>query len=812
MRHEFRRLALWLRGHVIIRDIVLAVFLSFASQGASSSITFNPGLLFDQPSWALTTWTVLLAVPLAIRRSAPRVGALAFAAVAALQLLFGPAVIVSDFWAPLMVYSVIAYGDPRNTKAFMLLSCGLGLASTAVMGWTMTVGPAWPAMHGTRSVFRKSLAFAPYADCDVVYAGGGLTGDCADTLGQYLLMTFTAIGVCLLSAFILAFWQRARLAAIRMMRERNAAIVAREGEERAIAATAERARIARDMHDVVAHTLSIIIVQSDGGRYAGAHDPKVARDTMETIRRESERALHDMHRLLGVFGGSQQAGYAQIGALVEQARTAAPDTAIAREVSGAPAADRLTAEAGSTVYHVVQEALTNVRKYAGSPEHVRIREQWSSRQLRIRIDDDGRGSASESDGHRPGYGLLGMRERVESVGGTLSSGPRANGGFSVDAVVPLTDATDAGETVANTTEEPSSPRFPELAVPPSFSGLWSRIRRKSTSRTGDADGRPSNWVEKASRWTQRHYLLADVSCTFLLIIMFGLSPWSIFSFDGAAESKALHLLMLMETLPLCVRRRFPESCALVVACLSVLQLLVFSGIDVSNIVVALCALYAAVLYGRDHAWRWTGATALAASLLFGCSAALIQAGYATILDFMMGRRTGSAMRMGPETITLMGVAYGTVAFLACAAVMALARWTRSRDSNMLVLQAREEALLAKESRQRVLAANLERERIGAHMQSEVAGTLNGVIEQVRLGLRMLDDAEARGVEPTAEQIAEAFRAIGNRGRAALKRMRELLGVLRETGSSDDGGKTEHPALHPAAPLSEQLRGLRQGLE
>ena len=136
--------------------------------------------------------------------------------------------------------------------------------------------------------------------------------------------------VCIISTVIVAFWQRARLATIRMMRERNEAIAARDQDERDIAALAERARIARDMHDVVAHTLSIIIVQSDGGRYAGTHDPAVARNTMETIRHESERALHDMQRLLGVFGGSPHADYNDIGNLVEQAQNVSPDIRIQR--------------------------------------------------------------------------------------------------------------------------------------------------------------------------------------------------------------------------------------------------------------------------------------------------------------------------------------------------------------------------------------------------------------------------------------------------------------------------------------------------
>ena len=135
----------------------------------------------------------------------------------------------------------------------------------------------------------------------------------ADMMAQSMLVLTPIFEVCIISTVIVAFWQRARLATVRMMRERNDAIAARDQDERDIAALAERARIARDMHDVVAHTLSIIIVQSDGGRYAGTHDPAVARNTMETIRHESERALHDMQRLLGVFGGSPHADYNDIG-------------------------------------------------------------------------------------------------------------------------------------------------------------------------------------------------------------------------------------------------------------------------------------------------------------------------------------------------------------------------------------------------------------------------------------------------------------------------------------------------------------------
>lgn len=154
-----------------------------------------------------------------------------------------------------------------------------------------------------------------------------------------------------------------------------------------------------------------------------------------------------------------------------------------------------------------------------------------------------------------------------------------------------------------------------------------------------------------------------------------------------------------------------------------------------------------------------------------------------------------------------GVMYTVAVLILCAGIMAWARWTRSSDSNALVLQAREEALVAEQEKQRILAANMERDRISASIQAEVTATLNSVISQAVDGIRMLDAAEAQGKEPTADEISAAFKAIGEQGRAALKRMRELLGVLRETGFSDDAhaGSASELQLRPAAPLEEQLQ-------
>ena len=118
--------------------------------------------------------------------------------------------------------------------------------------------------------------------------------------------------------------------------------------------------------------------------------------------------------------------------------------------------------------------------------------------------------------------------------------------------------------------------------------------------------------------------------------------------------------------------------------------------------------------------------------------------------------------------------------------------------------------MAEQEKKRILAANMERDRISASIQAEVT-TLNSVISQAVDGIHMLDSAEAQGKEPTADEISAAFKAIGEQGRAALKRMRELLGVLRETGFSDDAhaGSANELQLRPAAPLEEQLQRASQ---
>ncbi|MGO1260481.1 MAG: hypothetical protein ACTMHX_02210 [Bifidobacterium mongoliense] len=139
--------------------------------------------------------------------------------------------------------------------------------------------------------------------------------------------------------------------------------------------------------------------------------------------------------------------------------------------------------------------------------------------------------------------------------------------------------------------------------------------------------------------------------------------------------------------------------------------------------------------------------------------------------------------------------------------MGLALWIRSRGSNALVLQQRADALRAEEDKQRILAANMERNRIGASIQDEVNATLMSVRDQADEGLRMLEGYEERRAEPPSGEIVGAFSRIGLRGRHALSHMRRLLGMLRETGLSDDAtAQTPAMALHPVSPQARDTHG------
>ena len=205
---------------------------------------------------------------------------------------------------------------------------------------------------------------------------------------------------------------------------------------RRMAVAEERARIARELHDVVAHGVSVIAVQADAAEAALEHDPARAGAPLRTIRGSAHDALGEMRRMLGVLRAgdegsehSPQPGLAQLPALVEHAQAAGVPVAL--EVEGEPRP--LPASLDLTAYRIVQEALTNVRKHApGAPTTVRV--GWAVGELRLAIRDQGPGANGADPG---GHGLVGMQERVRIHGGRLRTGSGPDGGFEVFVALPL---------------------------------------------------------------------------------------------------------------------------------------------------------------------------------------------------------------------------------------------------------------------------------------------------------------------------------------------------------------------------------------
>jgi signal transduction histidine kinase len=250
------------------------------------------------------------------------------------------------------------------------------------------------------------------------------------------------------------------LDAARAAELRRLELAEREREAR-MAVTTERTRIAREMHDVVAHTLSVVIAQADGGRYAAAQDPAAAERALATIAEMGRGALADIRRILGVLRDESATTPAlvpqpvddDLDRLVQSMRDVGLEISIVRVGEARP----LPAGAGLMLYRIAQEALTNVLKHAGPAAVVILHLRWTTDRVVLMVDDDGRGAAATSDGK--GQGLVGMRERAGVLGGTVEAGPRRGGGFRVRVDLPVggaaggTAATGATTTPGGTTDQ-----------------------------------------------------------------------------------------------------------------------------------------------------------------------------------------------------------------------------------------------------------------------------------------------------------------------------------------------------------------------
>ncbi len=254
-------------------------------------------------------------------------------------------------------------------------------------------------------------------------------------------------------AWVMGDSLRTRRAYYEQLEERAARLEKEREAQAKVAVAAERARIARELHDVVAHNVSVMVVQADGAGYVMDSAPEQTRQALKTISGTGRQALAEMRRLLGVLrtgdgepagkdGGAYvpQPGVEQLADLVDQVRGTGVTVKFAIEGTPRP----LPSSVELTAYRIVQEALTNTRKHGGPHVGANVRLAYGDGELSLLAEDDGRGAQAGlyEDGGADGLGqgLIGMRERVGMVGGSLEAGPRPGGGFRISALLPLRGA------------------------------------------------------------------------------------------------------------------------------------------------------------------------------------------------------------------------------------------------------------------------------------------------------------------------------------------------------------------------------------
>jgi signal transduction histidine kinase len=345
-----------------------------------------------------------------------------------------------------VVLSVVVALRRRMPEKMLVLAVAAGLAQlvldvpSAPEDFAMLVIIYTVAADGARWASRLALI-------------GGL---CAGTLSQLRWPTeasgpggvFMAIfqTVPFALAWVLGDSIRTRRAYLAQLEERAARLEKEREAQAKVAVAAERARIARELHDVVAHNVSVMVVQADGAAYVMDTAPDQAKKALETISGTGRQALAEMRRLLGVLrtGEHQEGGeyvpqpdVEQLDDLIEQCRTSG--LPVDFKVEGTPRP--LPSGVELTAYRIVQEALTNTRKHGGPNAGASVRLVYFDDGLGLLVEDDGKGAPHElyeeggADGQ--GHGLIGMRERVGMVGGTLDAGPRPGGGFRISALLPL---------------------------------------------------------------------------------------------------------------------------------------------------------------------------------------------------------------------------------------------------------------------------------------------------------------------------------------------------------------------------------------
>jgi len=375
--------------------IIAAGLTAVAAWGPDDLI----GTSIAGPSWLRALLPLLIGAPLLLRRRAPLL-----------------------MWAA--IWAAIALQSPFTLDPLHVLRYGRAPETPEPFIFALFVGAYSLGAHASLRRAAAGLLAAAMVVTGLWHNGG---------LGLAFLSDSGEPGVALSVLQLTAFW----LAGVFVRSRRQAAALAarsaalqRQAEQ---AAAAERARIARELHDIVAHHLSVVVLHAAGARAAGGADPQ----TLAEIEQSGRQALTETRRLFGVLrdadaetGRAPQPGIGELPALVGRLRATGLEVSLS--IDGDHAA--LPPGVNVSAYRIVQEALTNVLKHAG-PARAEVTVGCADSAVTIEVTDDGPGNPAPS-ALTGGQGLAGMRERVAVFGGDLRAGPRPGGGFTVCARLP----------------------------------------------------------------------------------------------------------------------------------------------------------------------------------------------------------------------------------------------------------------------------------------------------------------------------------------------------------------------------------------
>ncbi|MEU1867175.1 sensor histidine kinase [Streptomyces gardneri] len=371
--------------HLLALDLATALLITVVYVGFTrmSGDDVQPG--YTGPAWAGVLVAAAVGLPVAVRRPWPVPAAVTALAGASAATLLD---ITREPWTAvgLTLYMVALTVSPR--RSVPVLAASLTLAAAAVTAGEVVVTPAetWSGALGVTAMVW------------LVLGGGWVAGF-----------------------------------AVRTRRAREADRAAHRAER---ALVEERLRIARELHDIVSHSLSLIVVKAGVAGHVAQRRPEEAQEALRVIEQTGRAAMTEMRRTLGVLRTDSRSaplgpvpGVDALGGLADQARQAGVDVDLDVRVpdGGLPAGIALA------VHRIVQESLTNAVRHA-SPARCRVTVEADAREVRIDVTDDGiRGAGRERTG---GHGLMGMRERAMTHGGTFSAGPRPEGGFAVSVRLP----------------------------------------------------------------------------------------------------------------------------------------------------------------------------------------------------------------------------------------------------------------------------------------------------------------------------------------------------------------------------------------